>query len=433
MDASDKLLQRLSLSSEELVAALTTPEFYVEMLMIGVSVALAFLIAVLVRRRLKIHLKAHPPARLDPEIILRPAALLSPLLAILYLSIIKPFAERYGDGGIWVNAVVQLLFAYIIAKAALMFVKSRPVAYLIAIVVMVLAVLDVTGFMKDTESYLNSMSFGVGSLNLSILQILQGSVILVIVFWIAGAFSRTLETYLRRSSSLSYNARELTVKFFKILVYFIAVMVTLSAMGVDLTAFAVFGGALGVGIGLGLQKITANFVSGITLLLEKSIQIGDLIEMGGIDGHVRQLNIRYALLETFDGREILIPNEELISTKVINWTHSNYLARVEVNVRVAYGSNPKQVIDLMQEAAREHKLCLKNPKPNCFLREFGESSLNFTLYFWIPDVREGRMGPQSDVMMAILDKFQAAGIRISFPQREMHIVSGTSQELENKA
>ncbi len=134
----------------------------------------------------------------------------------------------------------------------------------------------------------------------------------------------------------------MTVKFFKIFVYLVAFVITLSAMGIDLTAFAVFSGALGVGVGLGLQKLTGNFVSGVTLLLEKSIKIGDLIEVAGNTGWVRQLHTRYALIETFDGREIMIPNEELVSTRVINWTLTTTLARAEVKIAIDLDSDAEK-------------------------------------------------------------------------------------------
>lgn len=287
----------------------------------------------------------------------------------------------------------------------------------IAAVVALMVALNASGLMQPVTSYLDGIAFEIGKFRFSVLSLIHGLIILVIVFWLAHLASSTLENYLRRSSALSYNARELTAKFFRLFVYFTALIITLSAMGIDLTAFAVFGGALGVGIGLGLQKITSNFVSGITLLLEKSIKIGDLVETGGFTGWVRQLNVRYTLLETQDGREIMIPNEELASTRVTNWTHTHNKGRVEISVGVAYGSDVALAQKLMLEAAQEYPKCLKNPEPNCWLREFADSSLNFLLVFWIEDVREGRFGPQSDVMFAILRKFGKHGIEIPYPQR----------------
>ena len=290
-------------------------------------------------------------------------------------------------------------------------------AWLIAVVIMAEALLSMSpaSYAASTTTFLNGMAFDIGQFHFSLLNLLRGGIILVVVFWGAGISSSTLESYLRRSSSLSYNSRELTVKFFRIFVYFVALMITLSALGVDLTAFAVFGGALGVGIGLGLQKITANFMGGITLLMEKSIKIGDLIEVGSHTGWVRQLNIRYALIETPDGREVMIPNEELLSTRVTNWTHSSNTARLDVMVGVDYRSDPAKVIELMIEAAHEHKFCMQDPAPTCYLREFGENTLKFQLVFWIPDVSEGRMKPQSEIMMSVLKKFRDAGIGIPCP------------------
>jgi len=422
--AADHIVKKLAYRKDELIAALGMSEFYVEWLIIGVAFALAWLLAILIRRRVHSHLQAHPPRRIDVEFITKPLSLIGPLLALLYLSIGKPLAVDYGDGGVWIDAVIQLTIAYVLAKCVLLIVRSRLVAWFIAFVVMVVAALDVTGFLHPTTAYLNSMAFDVGQFHLSVLNLVRGLVMLVVVFWIAGILSRTLESYLRRSSSLSYNSRELTVKFFTLVVYFIALLITLSAMGVDLTAFAVFGGAVGVGVGFGLQKITANFISGIMLLMEKSIQIGDLVELGGITGWVRQLNIRYALLETQDGREVLIPNDEFISTRVTNWTHTNNMARIDITVGVGYDSDPAKVRELMLAAAREHPMCLKKKdrEPSCFLREFGDSSLNFLLVFWIPDVHDGRMRPQSEVMISILKKFREAGIEIPCPQREVRVL-----------
>jgi len=416
-DPSTHLAAKFATRKDELLAALANPDFYIEWMLIGIALVLAWLVALLIRRHVGKRLAEKPLQRIDPEFITKPLSLLAPLLALLYLGIIKPLAESYAKsgGGDGTELVMQLCIAWILAKCVLLIVRSRPMAWFIAVVIMVIATLRATGFIRSTAAYLNSMAFDVGQFHLSMLHLVRGSVILVVVFWVAGLLSRTLESYLRRSSSLSYNARELTVKFFRLLIYFIALMITLSALGVDLTAFAVFGGALGVGVGLGLQKITANFISGITMLMEKSIQIGDLIEVGGVTGHVRELNIRYALIAAADGREILIPNEELLTTRVTNWTHTSNNARIDVKIGVAYKSDPAKVIALMLEAAGEHKFCLKDPPPSCFLREFGDNALIFLLTFWIPDVQDGRMQPQSEVMMAILEKFKKAKIGIPCP------------------
>jgi len=383
-EPASRFAKSLSARTEEFVAALSTTDFYIQLLLIGVAITLAWIVAKLIQRRVGKYLAKHPPKRIDSEFLTKPLTLLSPVLALMFLSVYKPITDQFEIDGDWTQAAIELSWAYLLAKCVFLVIRSRPVANFIAFVIMLVAVLRASGFTSFTVAYLNAMSIEIGQFHISVLNLFHGIVILVIVFWIAGLLSRTLESYLRRSSTLSYTARELSVKFFRIFVYFMALIITLSSMGVDLTAFAVFGGALGVGIGLGLQKLTANFVSGITLLVEKSIQIGDLIEVGASTGWVRQLNIRYALIETPDGREVMIPNEELVSTRVTNWTHTNNAARVDIKVNVAYNSDPKKVRELMIEAAREYPTCLKNPAPSCHLREFGDNALQFLLIFWIP-------------------------------------------------
>ena len=413
IDPAAPLVKKIFATKEEFLEAISSSDFYIELLMIGLAIVLAGLIAYVVRRRLKAYFANHPLQKLDMDFVTKPISMIAPLLSLLFLSTIKPFSEEYSHSSALTDAAIQLTLSYIAAKAVIIIVRSRVVAWFIALVIMIVSILKVSGFMKITTVYLDAMSFEVGKFKITMLNFINGIVILVVVFWVAGVLSRTLESYLRRSSAFSYNARELVVKFFRIFVYFCAFLITLSAMGVDLTAFAVFGGALGVGIGLGLQKVTANFVSGITLLLEKSIKLGDLIEVAGNTGWVRALNIRYALVETSDGREILIPNEELTSTRVTNWTHSNEQARVEIKVTLDFATDAKKAIQIMLESARAHKRCITNDKehiPLCWLREFSDNGLLFVLAFWIADVHEGRNTPQSEVMLTILEKFREQGI-----------------------
>ena len=412
MEQAQDLSQTLGASWQALAASLARPYFYIEMSLISAAITLAWLVAIFFNRRVERFLERRPPLSVDRHIIVKPLTLLAPLLAFFMLSLIKPFAEKYAEGSEWTSAVMQLVLAFIAARTVSLIVRSRPVAYFMALVIMTLTVLDVTGFMVSTKTALDGMAFHFGKFHLSMLGLVQGTIILVVVFWSARALSQTLESYLRRSSRMSYNTRELIVKFFTIFVYLAAFLITLGAMGIDLTALAIFGGALGVGVGLGLQKITANFVSGVTLLMEKSIKIGDLIEVNNTTGWVRALNIRYALIETLDGRELLIPNEMLMSTQVTNWTLTNEQARVDINVTIGFESDGRRARELMLAAAIAHPRCLKHPKPTCHLQNFTEFGQHFLLSFWIPDVKEGRLAPQSDVLFSIHDAFKQARITL---------------------
>lgn len=413
IDPAAPIVKKISETRQELWGALFKNDFYLELMLVGIAIALAILVSYAVRFRTNIYLQAHPLKKLDKEFVTKPLAMLSPILAYLFLNFIKPIAIEYSRNSVITDAAIQLCVYYIVAKLVLLIIRSRLVASFIAFVIMVIAVLDVSKFREGITGYLSDTSLHLGSFKLSMLNLINGFVILVVVLWIAGLLSSTLESYLRRSSALSYNARELFVKFFRIFIYFVALLIALSVFGVDLTAFAVFGGAIGVGIGLGLQKITANFLSGITLLLEKSIMIGDLIEVAGNSGHVREMNIRYALIETPDGRELLIPNEELTSTRVTSWTHNNERARVEIKVTLDYGTDAKAAIKHMLEMAKAHPRCLKSPEPTCWLREFNDIGMVFLLTFWIGDVHEGRNTPQSEVMLNILDVFRREQIKFA--------------------
>ena len=171
-----------------------------------------------------------------------------------------------------------------------------------------------------------------------------------------------------------------------------------------------------------MQKITSNFISGLILLFEKSARVDDLIELeGGLFGYLRYTGARYTLVEAVDGREVMIPNEDFITGKVTNWTYSHSKARVEIPVGVSYNSDLEKVKKLMLEAATEHKKCLKDPAPQCYLRKFGDNAVDFTLFFWIADIIDGRMQPQSDVMLSIWKKFKENDIEISYPQRDVFV------------
>lgn len=426
---NEQLIEQLHSGWERLLQALASPEFYIEMLIIAGCVGAALLLGMLAMRYAKRWSAARPNHTLPPRYITRTARMVSPLLSILFLSIARaPTQSVLHDGAPWVEMAGTLSIAWFLAKLVLITVQTRFIAWFIVLVIIANSLLAVTGLLMPVQAALEAMAFQLGDFKVSMLGILKGLVMFVIVFWLAGAVIRILTRYLGRATSLSYNARELISKFVKIFIYFVAFIITLSAVGVDLTAFAVFGGALGVGIGLGLQQITSNFVSGVTILMEKSIKIGDIVEIEGNMGWVRQLNMRYTLLETFDGRELMIPNEQLVTNRVTNWTYSTDRARVEINIGVAYDTDMELAQRIMLECAKENARCLEDPAPFCVMREFGDSSVNFLLAFWVGDVREGRYGPQNDVMMAIFKRFGAEGIEIPFPQRVVHMVGNQKPE-----
>lgn len=286
-----------------------------------------------------------------------------------------------------------------------------------------LGYLDPVRLLFDSEPF----SFQAGDIRVSLYQLLKAFFIFIALFWIASLVSAAGASQLQKIEQIKASNRALLVTGFRGAVYFFLFLIGLDVLGINLTAFAVLGGALGIGIGFGLQKITANFISGLILLFEKSVEEGDLIELvDGTYGFIQHTGARYTLIETFNGKEIMIPNEDFMTSHVTNWTHSNRRGRVEIPVGVSYESDIARAQELMLEAAAEHPRCSHTPPPQCFLREYADSSVNFLLYFWVQDVTQGRMGPQSDVMFSIWKKFKQHGVEIPYPQRDLYIKNPTA-------
>lgn len=281
-----------------------------------------------------------------------------------------------------------------------------------------------TGHLDTVKKYTDSetLSFQLGSYTVTAYQILKSIFILGFIFWTAATVSYIAESRICTLKKVRAANRSLLLKAAQIAIYLVSFLLALDIIGVDLTTLTVFSGALGIGLGFGLQKISSNFISGIILLLEKSVEQDDLIEMAdGTAGYIRKSNARFTLIETFDGKEIMIPNEDFITGRVVNWTYSNTKARVEIPIGVSYKADLELVQQLILEAATEHTRCIKEPEPKCYLRAFGESSVDFMLHFWVDDITAGRWQPKSEIMFCIWNKFKAHGIEIPFPQRDIHM------------
>lgn len=409
--------------------ALTNSGGYIELVGIGIAVGVALLAAFVVKWLANYQFNKLKNSE-NWKWVLRPLVLLPALFSLITLSIARPLTQAYVQETVFYYPAIQIVLAWLMIHAVHMLIKSHAVAWFISFFVALIIALQTLGFLEPVSNLLDNIGFKIGKSNITVLGVLHGVVICMLVFWLAQAISKRVEKQLK-ASKLNYNVRELFIKFTRIIAFFIAFMLTLNAIGVDMTAFAIFGGALGVGLGLGLQKITANFVSGITLLMERSIRQGDLITVDGIQGYVRELNIRYTLVEMFNGQEVSIPNETLTSNNIINSTMHNARGRIEINVGVAYGSDYTLVRKLLLEAASTHERALKDPEPGCFMIEFGDSSVNFQLMFWVGNVTDGLLGPQSDVMFKIAELFAANNITIPFPQRDLNVISMPAIKTEN--
>jgi small-conductance mechanosensitive channel len=284
--------------------------------------------------------------------------------------------------------------------------------------------LGVLDYLYPIKSFLDSESLAIrmGDTRFSVYILTKSAIVVVIVFWIAGLCSDFGEKHIKNLRGIKASNKALIIKALQIAIYCLVTIIGLNFLGIDLTALAIFSGAAGIGIGFGLQKVTSNFISGLILLFEKIIEKDDLIELSdGTYGFIKHTKARYTLIESFEGKEIIIPNEHFITNKVTNWSHSNTKARLEIIIRVDYNSNLHKAKQLILQAANDHPLCLTNPAAVCFLKEFADSAVQFSLMFWVADITKGKNKVKSDILFAIWDNFNQHSISIPYKQLDIRI------------
>jgi small-conductance mechanosensitive channel len=346
----------------------------------------------------------------------------APLVSTVLIAVFSTVLQQSGIAPQLLNPAQQLVFGWIAIISIRRITESQAAAWFSGLIILPVTLLHVVGIWGYLVKYLNSLSFQVGSNTVTLYRFLSTLVALVAMLWLAKSLTNSFEARLKKARTVRASTRALIIKATQILSYVIIFLFALDSAGVDLSALAVFGGALGVGLGFGFQKIASNFISGIILLFEKSIEPDDLIELNdGTTGTVKHTGARYTLIEAMDGRDILIPNEDFIVQRVTNWTYSSKIARIEIAIGVAYDSDFDKVKEILLTAAKKHSKCSKKNPPAAFLRTFGESAAIFVLHFWIDDVTSGRLESQSDVMLAIWKRFQEEGIQIPYPQREYRV------------
>ncbi len=323
--------------------------------------------------------------------------------------------------------VASLLSAWLLIRIASKLLKNRATAHLLAAIAWSIAILNIFGLLTPTLQFLDSISLTLGTVRLTPLVVLKAGIALWLSLWLAHVLATFLDRKLEGSENITPAMRVLSVKLLYIGLIVAAFMITFSAVGIDLTALAVFGGALGVGLGFGLQKIFSNLVSGVILLMDRSIKPGDVISVGQTFGWINHLSARYVSVITRDGIEHLIPNEVLITDRVENWSFSDNLVRLRLPIGISYRSDVRLAMKLCVEAAQATPRIQAKPEPRCLLKGFGDSSVDLELRVWIDDPPNGRSNVLSDVLLGVWDRFHENGIEIPFPQRDLHIRSGLEQ------
>ncbi len=326
------------------------------------------------------------------------------------------------------GVATSLATAWVVIALVAGLIRNQFVYRLVAVCAWAVAALSILGLLQSTMDALDSIAIVLGGLRITPLLIIKTTVLLMVTLWAASTASDFLERRVRSSADLTPSIQVLIGKLLRLLLIGFSILIVLSTVGIDLSALAFFSGAVGVGLGFGLQKIVSNLASGIILLADKSIKPGDVISVGDQFGWVTNMGARYSSVDTRDGREILIPNEDFITQQVINWSYSNYKMMLKASFGVSYNSDPHHVREVAVAAALTVPRVLNDPKPVCYFEEFGDSSLNFTLRYWIGDPANGIITVRAPVMLALWDAFKAAGIEIPFPVRDVRITQQVAAE-----
>lgn len=339
----------------------------------------------------------------------------------LLLVITERVLARSGLDPTLVGIAATLSALWIVLRASTALLRDALFARFVALVALVIAALDIFGILGTTTAALDSIAMTLGTTRISLLLVVKAVLIIAILLRVALAVARLISMRLQRLAGLSPSIQTLAGNLLKIVLITLAFLIGLNTVGIDLTALAVFSGAIGVGLGFGLQKIVSNFVSGIILLLEHSIKPGDVIEVGHAYGTVTSLGARYATVHGRDSKEYLIPNETLITNQVTNWSYSSPMLRLDVRFGVGYGSDLRQVRRLATEAAQATRRVIASSSPVCHITEFGDNAVQMLLRFWIEDPANGIKNVTGEVYLELWDRFREHGIELPAPQREIRI------------
>ncbi|MPS49236.1 mechanosensitive ion channel domain-containing protein [Methylobacillus sp.] len=323
----------------------------------------------------------------------------------------------------------RLLIAMVVIRLAVyvlryVFAPSgwlRTTENVVSTAVWLVLVLHVTGLLPDMIEALDGIRFNIGKSTVSLWLVIQGLFTVLVTVFVALWLSRLIENKLMMATHIAINMRVVINKVIRVTFVFFAVLVALSAVGLDITLLSVFGGALGVGLGFGLQKIASNYVSGFIILLDESMNLGDFVTIGSYYGSVQELRSRYMVLRQLDGTDVIIPNETLMTSAVVNHTATRRHVKIALPIQVGYETDLRATLELMKEVASRHPRVMKDPAPDAKLVGFGESGIDLNLTVWVPDPENGAGDVPSTVYLNLWDEFKARDISIPYPQREVHV------------
>lgn len=427
----DGLYSQVQKSVQSIELVISNPHTYIQLGVVALIYVFAYFAARKIRSSNNV-MKQLPESDTHPIVMLvyRTGELLFSLFALLLLLLSSEFSAYFAYSPWLIKtayAIAALLFFNTLINA---FVVNKVAASAFKWIGLPLIFLKLVGLLPLLISSLQNVSMEVGNIELSAYGIARVVVFGGFLFWLGRASNNFGQSVIKRQESLDIPTREVFAKLFEVTLFCIIALLLLNVMGINLTTLAVFGGALGVGIGLGLQTIASNFISGIIILLDKSLTVGDFVELeDGQMGFVREFRMRYAVLETYDGKDILVPNEKFISTFLVNWTHKDPKQRYRVDFSVAYATDIRAMVELIKEAVAKHPKVISGEgipfeeQPDCEIDSFGDSGVNMFVEFWMEGIDDGKNRVGGDLLLIIFETLRANDISIPFPQREVRVLN----------
>ena len=426
MDVDTKgILDFLQTAARSVGAEVTSPWFYFQigLILVGAGISLAVGAATRSRVDLKALGASWPaPFRVIVRVLVTDASTAAFAL-LMWVARIIMVLSTWPSRSYLLSVFAKLALAWLVIRLLTSVIRNQFMLRVVSISAWLVAALSIIGELDPVIEALDSVSVTFGGLRLTPLLLIQLAVLLAVALWLSNVASNFAESRIAQSGDLTPSVQVLLVKAIRLGLMFFAVAAALSAVGINLSALAIFSGAAGVGIGFGLQKIVANFISGIILLVDKSVKPGDLVTIGDNSGRISAMKTRYISVAAGDGREFLIPNEDLVTQRVTNWTYSDKNTLVKVNFSTNYDADPRLVCKLAIETAARAERALKSKAPNCLLTEFAEVGMRFSLTFWVSDPSD-MDSTKSEVMLSLWDAFKREGIRVPYPVREIRVRGG---------
>jgi small-conductance mechanosensitive channel len=424
MDLND-VIEFLQAAARSVGAEVTSPWFYLQLGIILVGAGIAYAAGAAIRSKIdltSLGMGWPAPLRLFMRVLVRSASV-AVFAVVMRLARVIMWASTWPSRSYLLEVAAKLAFAWLVISLVTSVIRNAFIVRLVSFSAWLVAALSILGQLDPVIEALDSVSIVLGGLRLTPLLLIKLGALLIAALWVTNIASNFAESRITRSSDLTPSIQVLLVKMIRLGLMIFAVAVAMSAVGIDLSALAIFSGAAGVGIGFGLQKIVANFISGIILLADKSVKPGDLVTIGDSTGRINEMKTRYISVAAGDGREILIPNEDLVTQKVVNWTYTDKNTLVKVNFGTNYDADPRLVCKLAIDNATAAPRAIRGKPPNCILTEFAEAGMKFSLTFWIADP-DGMDNVKSEVMLALWEVFKREGIRMPYPVREIRIRGG---------